>query len=140
MYKIYRIIDNTNGNIYIGRTTMAIRERLRKHKNRQNCMCNQIIKNGDYKIELIEETYDKTRERYWIENTECVNKIIPGRTQKEYYKENKQSLLQKNNEYREKNKDKILNRKKQLSQYQSSWGGDKRNQNNLLSINVNLFR
>jgi hypothetical protein len=34
----------------------------------------KIIKNGDYKIELIEETDDETRERYWILNTECINK------------------------------------------------------------------
>ena len=118
---------------------MTIEERLRKHKNRQNCMCNQIIKNGDYKIELIEETDDKTRERYWIENTECVNKIIPGRLRHEWYKENKQSLLQKNNEYRKKNKDKILNRKKEYRKYINSWGGDARCNNNLLNINVNLF-
>ncbi len=118
---------------------MTIKERLRKHKNRPNCMCNQIIKNGDYKIELIEETDDKTRERYWIENTECVNQVIPGRSRDEWYKENKQSLLQKNNEYREKNKNKILNRKKELYNYKMSWGGDSRSNNNLLNINVNLF-
>lgn len=140
MYNIYKIVDNTNGNVYIGRTTMKLTERLRKHKNHQNCMSREIIKNGDYKIELIEETEDETRERYWIENTNCVNKVIPGRSRDEWYRDNKESLLKKNNDYRKNNRDKISNRKKELRQYQLSWGGDKyRNQNNLLCINVNLF-
>ena len=33
MYKIYKIIDNTNSNVYIGRTTRTLNQRLREHKN-----------------------------------------------------------------------------------------------------------
>ena len=139
MYKIYKIIDNTNGNVYIGRTTMKLTVRLRKHKTRQSCMCREIIKNGDYKIELIEETDDKSRERYWIENTDCVNKVIPGRTRDEWYEENRETLLENNKKYREKNRYKVANRKKELRIYQNSWGGDKLYYNNLLQIDVNLF-
>jgi len=85
MYKIYKIIDNTNDNIYIGITTKKyLCDRLAGHnydykKTRRNCTSSEILKNNDYKIELIETTDDKTRERYWIENSECVNKIIPGK-------------------------------------------------------------
>ena len=95
MVKIYRIVDNTNGNIYIGKTKQKyLSDRLSSHKydykikNKNGCVSREIIKNGDYKIELVEETEDETRERYWIENTDCINTIIPGRTTKEWRKQN----------------------------------------------------
>ena len=109
MLKIYRIIDNTNGNVYIGKTDQKyLSDRLSSHKydykRGKNCSSGKIIKNGDYKIELIEETQDESRERYWILNTECVNKVIPGRNIKESKKN-----------WRDKNKDKI----KELHQLRS---------------------
>ena len=125
MLKIYRIVDNTNGNIYIGKTKIKyLCQRLAVHKNQKNCMSREIIKNGDYRMELIEETDDETRERYWILNTDCINHNIPGRTIKEYQ-----------SEYYENNKDK----KKQYHNYINSMGGDARYNNNLLKIDVNLF-
>jgi hypothetical protein len=111
MYKIYKIVDNTNGNVYIGQTINRLSDRLAQHKSRPTCSCGEIIKNGDYKIELIEETDDKMRERYWIENTECVNKNIPGRTDKEYkqyYREkNKDKIKAYQKEYRDRNKKQV---------------------------------
>ena len=89
MLKIYRIVDNTNGNIYIGKTENTLKQRLKRHKIDKDCVSREIIKNGDYKIELIEETDDDTRERYWILNTDCINHNIPGRTQKEWYADNR---------------------------------------------------
>ena len=125
-YKIYKLIDNTNGDIYIGMTT-NLRRRLSQHKNKDNdCLSRKIIANGDYRIELIEETDDKTRERYWIENTECINIQIPGRTLKE-------------RRATEKFKKTLRTRRMRLRKYQYSWGGDKRSSNNLLLINTNLF-
>ena len=125
-YKIYKLIDNTNGNIYIGMTT-NLRRRLSQHKNKDNdCLSRKIIANGDYRIELIEETDDKTRERYWIENTECINIQIPGRTLKE-------------RRATEKFKKTLRTRRMRLRKYEYSWGGDKRSSNNLLLINTDLF-
>ena len=52
----------------------------------------EILKNDDFKIELMEEIKcdDKKtmheRERFYIDNFECVNKIKPSRTKKEYNK------------------------------------------------------
>ena len=120
MYKIYKIVDNTNGNIYIGITTLTLQKRLSDHKRRGRCSSRDIIKNGDYRIQLIEETDDKTRERYWIENTECVNERIPGRTTNQYYSDNKDK---KHNYY----------------VFKCSWGGDPRKYNNLLKIDPYLF-
>ena len=104
--KIYKIVDNTNSNVYIGSTCRTLKARLANHKYDYqrflkgvyyNTRSFEIIKNNDYAIELLEDCQVKTkselfaRERYFIENTECVNKYIPGRTYEEYYIDNKES-------------------------------------------------
>ena len=109
MYKIYKIIDNTNDNVYIGQTRRTLNQRLREHKNSQNCSSRDIIENGDYRIELIEQTNDKSRERYWVENNECINKNIPGRTDKEWREDNTEKIKEYNKEYHEDNKDHLAN-------------------------------
>ena len=140
MIKIYRIVDNTNGNIYIGKTTRTLKARLWKHNYDKDCVSRDIIKNGDYKIELIEETDDDTRERYWILNTNCINKQIPGRTRKEYFEDNREEILQYQSEYRENNKKKAKEYKTEYNDYRKSWGGDMRSlECNLLKIDPNLF-
>jgi hypothetical protein len=85
---------------YYGSTSQSIEKRLRGHENKYKFYINtnlddyttsfEIIKNGDYKIELMEECNDENRderESYYIRNFECVNKYIPDRTKKEYMKE-----------------------------------------------------
>ena len=157
MYKIYKLIDNTNDNIYVGITKKKyLSYRLSHHKyeykieRRRKCMSREIIKNGDYKIELIEETYDKLRERYWIEKLNCVNKVIPYRTKeeqkrykklwmKQYSEKNKDKIIQKQKQYYENNKGKILEQRKNYYNSKNSWGGDYRYNNNLLRIDINLF-
>jgi len=143
MYKIYKIVDNTNGNIYIGITTGTLKERLRQHRiktknNTNNCVSRDIIKNNDYKIELIEETDDKTRERYWIENTECINKQIPGRTWKEWYKDNNEKNIEYKRKYRARDRPKYLEQQKRYSRYKRSWGHEGYT-NCLWKIDSNLF-
>jgi fibrillarin-like rRNA methylase len=54
----------------------------------------KILENDNYEIVLVEilETETKQelhqRERFYIENNDCVNKNIPTRTKKEYYVDN----------------------------------------------------
>ena len=160
MYKIHKIVDNTNDNVYIGITTQTLKRRLKNHRYYDNkCLSCNIIKNGDYRIELIEETDDKTRERYYIENTDCINKKIPGRTRKEwrednkekykqqnkkdcrkYYEKNKEKIAQYEKEYYEKNKEKYNDYNKIRTKWMSSMGGQPRKNNmSLLKIDVNLF-
>lgn len=152
MYKIYKIVDNTNGNIYIGITKKKyLCKRISGHrtdyKRGKLCSSREIIKNGDYRVELIEETEDETRERYWIENTDCINKQIPNRTRKEYSKEyyenNKDIIIEKKKEYSKEhyqnNKEYILKLNKEHKKYVDSIGGDPRYNNNLLRIDVNLL-
>ena len=136
--KIYKIIDNTNGNVYIGSTQKQLRKILTGHeyeynqKNKKGCVSRLIIKNDDYRIVLIEETYDKTRKRFWILNTECINIQIPGRTNKEWREDNKDNIkIQEAAKY--------LKNLKQYNQFRNTWGGDPRNNNNLLKIDPNLF-
>jgi len=110
---IYKIYDNTNGNVYYGSTYNLLRVRMNGHKTdakRNNkCRSQSIILNNDYSYSMIEpypcnsKQELKTRERYWIENFECVNKQVPGRTDKEYYNDTKEQQA----EYRAKNKDRI---------------------------------
>ena len=135
MYKIYKIVDNTNDNIYIGITTQTLKRRLSDHEIRKKCSSREIIKNGDYRIELIEETDDKTRERYWILNTNCINITIPGRTDKEYREDNKEKQKKQKIEWYKNNKD----YNKHYNKFRSSWGGDPRTHNNLLKIDPHLF-
>lgn len=88
--KIYKIVDNTNGNVYIGSTTKKyLCSRLSEHRadvaryeeGRLNmCSSYSIIKNGNYAMVLIETfpCQDKTqlrfRERFHIENEpNCIN-------------------------------------------------------------------
>ena len=125
--KIYKLVDNTNGNIYVGstcQTTLAQRlsEHVSKYKMHMNGKYNyvtsfEIIKNGNYDIVLLEacscETKDElhARERHYIESINCVNKYIVGRTKKEYrevYKEtNKDHIKEYSKAYTETNKGKI---------------------------------
>ena len=123
--KIYKLIDNTNGNIYIGSTTQPLSKRKSQHKHAaksKNCKSKYIIENGDYDIVLIENYPCKSkdellmRERYYIDNTECVN--------------NNRCCISKD-ERKEYNKKRL--------EYKITWGGDYRYHNNLLKINVNLF-
>lgn len=107
--KIYRIVCLVTGKVYIGSTCEPIlARRLSGHvvnykrykKGKQNhCTSFLILENENYRIELIENypcaNKDElhTREGYWIEKTNCVNKRIAGRTNKQQYEDEKESIL-----------------------------------------------
>ena len=115
---IYKIYDNTNGNIYYGSTVQKLSMRMSGHRANYkqfmekgcgtSCRSFDILKNGDYSYNLVEEVECDSklilhqRERYYIENNDCVNKRIPSRTSQEYYQDNKDKIK----EYREANKEK----------------------------------
>jgi hypothetical protein len=125
--KIYRIVCDTTGLVYIGSTVETLSNRLSKHKNnyknylkgKNNYITSfDILKNDNYKIILIENYSCINREelereeRKYIETIECVNKIIPGRTDKEYYEDNKDKIKKYEKEYRKNNKDKLKEKNK----------------------------
>jgi len=126
--KIYRI--DGGGLTYIGSTTNKyLSTRLALHKSAHKLYLDgtnhyytsfEILKTDDYKIELIEnypcDSKDElcAREGHYVRQMECVNKNIPGRTQKESKKEwrqnNKVEIDQYNKQYHQNNK-KELNQK-----------------------------
>ena len=112
--KIYRIVCNNTGLVYYGSTTQKyLSNRLSQHRKYQNCSSKKIIDEGNYEILLVENvdcnSKDelRARERFYIENNECVNKNIPGRTKKEYQKKYQKEYAKKYQKYRTENKEKI---------------------------------
>ena len=105
MFKIYELVSENTNDVYIGKTKQKLGARKSGHKSSYKryvngvidtegrikyCSSFEVIKYGDFEIKEIESNVEEEnvveRERYWIENTEfSVNKVIPGRTQMEYY-------------------------------------------------------
>ena len=127
--KIYRIVCNTTGNVYFGSTSQDyLSQRLRKHveeynkykegKKNSGITSIQIIENGNYEIVLVEKYPCSSkeelhaRERYYIENNDCVNKVIPTRTPKEYRQDNKDIISERKKVYYYENHEAILENKK----------------------------
>ena len=126
--KIYKIVCNITGLIYIGSTLQTLNQRLQEHKRDYRRYLNgkryyitsfKIIENDNYDIILLEDFPCErkeqlhARERYFIENTECVNMNIPTRTKKEYHEENKEQIKEQRKQYREENKEQIKEQNKQ---------------------------
>ena len=92
-----------------------------------------------YELEKCEESNKKEREQYWIKNIDCVNIYKLNFNQKEhdkiYYKNNKDKIKQYHNSIKQRTKYLDSLRYK----YNCSWGGDKKHNNNLLCIDINLF-
>ena len=140
--KVYKITGG--GLTYIGSSTVSLSRRLAKHrddlKNYNNAKREwkttsfQVLEFPDCKITLIEDVPCERkeqllqRERFYIETMECVNKVIPLRTKKEWVKDNAERVKEYNakydkehpeiikksqNKYRLNNKDKILQRTKE---------------------------
>ena len=128
--KIYKILCNVTGLTYYGSTCEPIlSRRLAKHKSNYKDYLNKkdysyfmtsynVLENGNCNIVLMENypcsSNDEltSRERYYIENYECVNKIIPSRSHEEYKQLNrewyKNYMKGYNKKYREENHDKII--------------------------------
>jgi uncharacterized protein YeaO (DUF488 family) len=125
--KIYKIVDNTNDNIYIGSTCKKLCQRIASHRSAYKIFLKgkatyttsfEILKNGNYDIILIENYPCKSkeelnkRERYYIETINCCNKIIPTRTMKEWNEDNKDKMKEYyreyQKEYHKENKEKLL--------------------------------
>lgn len=140
--KVYKIVDNTNGNVYIGSTaSQLLCQRLAQHRIAYNSYIDgkrkyysafDIIKNNDCEIVLLEEVKDcqnkeqlKQRERHYIETIECINRIKPIRTEQElieyqskygkiYRTANKEKLKEYQKTY---SKEYYKNNKEKLKEY-----------------------
>jgi len=112
--RIYKIVCDTSGEVYYGSTIQSLSMRLTGHRQdarRDRCSSKQIIDRGNYSIVLVEEYPCENkeqlcrRERYYIENNECVNKQVPTRTKKQYHQDNKAWKAEYDKNYVENNKD-----------------------------------
>jgi len=143
--KIYKIINDETDDEYYGSTIKPLKERFGDHKRDYRCYLNgkseyissfEIVKYSSCKIVLVENfpcnsKYElEVREKYYIKNFKCVNKVIPTRSKKEYREDNKVIIREKSKkryetmdkqeykkyqkQYQQDNKEKI---KKQRKQY-----------------------
>ena len=120
--KIYKLtVDEDTSLVYYGSTIQSLSQRLSEHRSKFRAQVGdksayELFKVGAPKITLLEnfpcDSIEelKSRERHYIENNECVNKVIPGRTSKEWYTDNQERIK----EYRETHKEEI-------SEYMKSW-------------------
>jgi hypothetical protein len=140
---IYKIHCNKTGEDYYG-STNDIKHRIgihmcstEKQLSKRQCTSRQIIDRNDWTFSVVEEVKyeDKTelkiRERYYFENFDCINKIVPyatieeinqrkierGKTEKgkaekkAYYEANKEHLKRKSREHYTANKEAATARK-----------------------------
>ena len=117
--KIYKLVNDELNLTYYGSTCNELRKRLSGHKTKKNiCTSKIMFESGEVKIYLVEKfpCNDRLelnqRERYYIENNECINKCIPNRTKKEWIEVNKKNIAKQKKEYREINKEQIKEQRK----------------------------
>ena len=147
--KIYKIIDESNGDLYIGSTIQELHTRFSTHHIFKQY--NKIM--GNCKISLIEEYPCNSkrelfeREQYWMDKIDCINKtraftskkkekeISRKRSSKHYY-ENKEEYINRSSKYYYENKEVI----KKRAEWQKSMGGRiDLNNNSLVKIDPDLF-
>jgi Zn-finger nucleic acid-binding protein len=145
--KGYIYLIQSNELNYIGSTPRKVEYRITEHK-RKGLFKLYDMNPNNYTLKILEEIdYNKkielrTREQYYIDNYDCVNKIrAVGLSRKEYdkilYNKNKDKRIKQASEYQKTEKSKL--KRQERYKYQSSWGGDKQYNNNLLQININIF-
>ena len=128
--KIYRMVCNKSGKQYIGSTCQLLSQRLWKHKNHYSRFQEgkhnfysvfEVLESNDYNIILVEKYPCKSkeelemRERYWIENLDCVNLQVPRRTLEE--KKDYRRLFDQKDEVKERKKDWYQNNKEKMQEY-----------------------
>ena len=145
--KIYAVIDNTNGNKYIGSTTQKLNVRLSGHMcqyrqfkkgtRKKGCASFQILENNNYEIILLEDYPCETRrelekrEQYFLDTVENINLKRSFMT-----KEDRLAMNRVCDKKRTRNHKPYL---KNYRDYRNSWGGDIRTQNNLLLIDIDCL-
>ena len=131
IYKIEPLCDHDEHEIYIGSTTRNyLSERMTHHRydykqwkdgqTRKSTLYTLFDKFGveNCKMILLEnvncDSLDQlhAKEAEYIKSNMCINKVIPGRTNKEYYNQNKETITENRKIYLSKNKDTLLEKRK----------------------------
>ena len=121
--KIYKIVDSAYTECYIGSTVMALSSRMALHRrDYKQYKAGQAAYVSSYalfdkcgiencKIELIEDYPCESREQLakregqYIRREECINKVVAGRTVKEWFEEHPEYKKEYDRNYREANKE-----------------------------------
>ena len=130
--KVYRLVS-PSGKQYVGSTTQPLSKRLHAHKydykrwksgKTHYVTSFELFESEKVEVILIEDfPCDRkeqlhARERYYVEQLDCVNKCVPTRTKKEWDRENGKAYREKtkdhknkyNHFYYNKNKGKLLDK------------------------------
>jgi len=128
--KIYTIRFHNSNEIYIGSTTQSLAVRFGGHKRTDNSAVYKVINNkydGNWeecyyelyenyscnnKEELCKKEGEIIRKFKDDENYDCLNHLIAGRTDKEYYSDNINIIKDKMKLYKNKNKEQIKEQSK----------------------------
>ena len=116
--KIYCIRSHKTDQVYVGSTTNTLSRRMAQHRSQfkrqmKDTTSFEILKYADAYIELI-EIYPcscmaelNKREGHFIRSMNCANKIIAGRTMKEWRQDNKEHLVVQQKQYYIDNKERL---------------------------------
>ena len=145
--KIYRVCDNGYTKFYYGSTVQPLAVRMGGHRldytRCKNCNFQQVslfdifdeFNHSNCKIELVElypcQSREELRKRegYHIQNNECVNKRVAGRSGKEYREQNREAIHEKQKEYYNKHIEKIRMYRKGRADEMSNYNKEYRKQN-----------
>ena len=124
--KVYKMV--AGGLTYVGSTTRTLAQRKATHKsgfkrwkagNGYKMSSYQLFESGEtVDIVLLEDVPCErkeqlhARERHWLEKLDCVNRYIAGRSNKEYYQDHKDKILERKKKRYEQNRDLISERDK----------------------------
>jgi hypothetical protein len=119
--RVYKLTSTKTTDVYIGSTRSTLAKRSAKHKNDFKRFATgkregyvsffKLYSEGPehVRIELVEETDDAAREGYHIQNTpNCINERIAGRTQRQYYLDNKAREDARVNQWKKDNPEKAI--------------------------------
>lgn len=117
MYYIYKLY-NENGYFYIGMSQKPTK-RYRQHLyGKGSCSSKIVIQKGEnINFEILHnfKTYEeaKNKEGELIRKLNCVNKRVEGRDSKEYYKDNRETILNKMKKYYKNNAEVLKQKSKE---------------------------
>ena len=144
--RVYSIRSHQTTDIYIGSTTQTLSQRMTDHrknykqyldKKKNYITSYEIIQYEDAYIELLFEGEFESKnalerkEGNYIREMNCVNKIIAGRTPKEWREDNKDHVAEHMTQYREENKTQIAEHTKNIM---------KNTKNKYQNINSNITK
>ena len=123
--KIYAIKSYQTDKIYIGSTYNTLCKRFNEHKSKKDIYgtTSKVILNySDAYIELIENYSCKNRnelnkregEIIKLNKDNCVNKVIPKRTNQEWYNDNKEKIIAKQQKRRNNIKQELIDDDKEF--------------------------